>query len=645
MNKQNQQKAEPTQAKTAKQEIQAQETAVSIPVSFLQHPHTITPAAAKTLQRTIGNQALHHLLLQRQEEEKLQAKGNPMLAGGELSNDIESSVQNAKSGGAPIADAVRQPMEQAFNTDFSSVKIHTGSTAHMLNQSLSARAFTSGQDIFFRNGAYNPGNTSGQELLAHELTHTVQQGSSTPLQRQADKRPFTTTSPVTHPIKPNPQVEINTPAKLNPGIQRYTITSRNQIGPGGWDGLDRSQFWRVSDDEKMVVKDSEAGGAGGPALQYYYATSTVFQNGKDILDGIGSGFTLNQDMGEAVKSPGNKHKLYRVKPTNKDQKDPQADTGTFRNCDENTRHALGMHRSTGENPFRSVGVDATIFNTPMPALNDQGQATVNSIMGILSQYISGTDTVPQVLQGEITLADLVKLNYKNMPEDARRILSTAIGVNQGADPNVGEGVTVINPTSGVGHFAPAIGRSGSDWVSLENDTDQQGNAEDNQNWYMRMYGALKMSEDNKTVISDQTFYGEQKRSGGYGAEPIVMKIVPIEKKPETVEEARAMQKKKTQDLALSLTSQNVIGSHYVVNSSEWHRNFVERVRQESQAIADDTPYLEQVLAWEDTYKDAPELDGFKEKMSRSAARLIAKTVVTLRLIQQHIDTLPQPDTI
>ena len=117
-------------------------------------------------------------LVQRQEEEELQAKGDPMLAGGELSGDVESSVQSAKSGGQPIADNIRGPMEQAFNADFSSVKVHTGTQSDTLNRSLSARAFTSGQDVFFRQGEYNPGNSAGQELLAHELTHVVQQNGN-----------------------------------------------------------------------------------------------------------------------------------------------------------------------------------------------------------------------------------------------------------------------------------------------------------------------------------------------------------------------------------------------------------------------------------------------------------------------------------
>ena len=110
-------------------------------------------------------------------------KGDPMMDGGELSNDVETAVSSAKSGGNPLSDTVRAPMEQSFNADFSSVKVHTGGESDNLNRSLNARAFTSGSDIFFRNGEYNPGSSGGQELLAHELTHTIQQGSA--MQRKA----------------------------------------------------------------------------------------------------------------------------------------------------------------------------------------------------------------------------------------------------------------------------------------------------------------------------------------------------------------------------------------------------------------------------------------------------------------------------
>lgn len=92
---------------------------------------------------------------------------------------IESSIQRARGNGQALGEGVRAPLESAFGADFSLVNIHTSHEADALNQSLQARAFTTGQDIFFRQGEYNPGTAAGQELLAHELTHVVQQNGDT----------------------------------------------------------------------------------------------------------------------------------------------------------------------------------------------------------------------------------------------------------------------------------------------------------------------------------------------------------------------------------------------------------------------------------------------------------------------------------
>ncbi|MCB8920847.1 MAG: DUF4157 domain-containing protein [Ardenticatenaceae bacterium] len=125
--------------------------------------------------------------LQRQEEEELQMKSSVVGAqGGELAGDLEQTIQGARGSGQPLSGAVRGPMEQAFGADFSGVRVHTGGQSDALNRSIQARAFTTGQDIFFRSGEYNPGNQTGQELLAHELTHTIQQGKS--VQRTAVQR-------------------------------------------------------------------------------------------------------------------------------------------------------------------------------------------------------------------------------------------------------------------------------------------------------------------------------------------------------------------------------------------------------------------------------------------------------------------------
>lgn len=89
--------------------------------------------------------------------------------------DLEVSINQARGGGRPMTDNIRRPMEKAFGADFSGVKIHTDAQANQLNQSIQAKAFTTGQDVFFRRGQYEPTGRVGQELLAHELTHVVQQ--------------------------------------------------------------------------------------------------------------------------------------------------------------------------------------------------------------------------------------------------------------------------------------------------------------------------------------------------------------------------------------------------------------------------------------------------------------------------------------
>jgi len=106
---------------------------------------------------------------------QLQPGGGGMAA----TSELETSIQQARGSGQPLSENIRQPMEQAFGADFSSVKVHTDTQSDQLNQSIQARAFTTGQDIFFRQGEYDTGSRGGQELIAHELTHVVQQNSST----------------------------------------------------------------------------------------------------------------------------------------------------------------------------------------------------------------------------------------------------------------------------------------------------------------------------------------------------------------------------------------------------------------------------------------------------------------------------------
>jgi hypothetical protein len=86
--------------------------------------------------------------------------------------------------GQPLPNDVKNFMEPRFGADFSGVRIHTSESSAKLNNELSAQAFTVGNDVFFSRGAYQPQSREGRELIAHELTHTIQQGAAP--QRAAD---------------------------------------------------------------------------------------------------------------------------------------------------------------------------------------------------------------------------------------------------------------------------------------------------------------------------------------------------------------------------------------------------------------------------------------------------------------------------
>ncbi|MGK0276052.1 MAG: hypothetical protein ACI9N0_002440 [Ilumatobacter sp.] len=99
-------------------------------------------------------------------------------AGGEVDADTERVVRSAKSGGKLLPDGIRSKMETGFGADFGNIRVHEGAQATDLNNRIQAKAFTTGNSIFFRDGLPDMSSSSGQELLAHELTHTLQQGAA-----------------------------------------------------------------------------------------------------------------------------------------------------------------------------------------------------------------------------------------------------------------------------------------------------------------------------------------------------------------------------------------------------------------------------------------------------------------------------------
>lgn len=91
-------------------------------------------------------------------------------------NQAKADVESQSTDQAQSLDAgTRIEMESAFGEDFGDVRVHTGQNAEGLNEEVGARAVTRGRDIYFGKSEYDPATRDGKELLAHELTHVVQQ--------------------------------------------------------------------------------------------------------------------------------------------------------------------------------------------------------------------------------------------------------------------------------------------------------------------------------------------------------------------------------------------------------------------------------------------------------------------------------------
>lgn len=110
------------------------------------------------------------------------------VAGGEGGSEAPAAVHDVlRSSGQPLDPATRGFMESRFGHDFSQVRVHIDAQAAESAKAVNARAYTVGRDVAFGSGQYTPGNSKGQRLLAHELTHVVQQqANSIRLQRSPD---------------------------------------------------------------------------------------------------------------------------------------------------------------------------------------------------------------------------------------------------------------------------------------------------------------------------------------------------------------------------------------------------------------------------------------------------------------------------
>ena len=137
------------------------------------------------------------------EEEEVQMKSGVQRASdgsSQASASVENRLAGSKGGGSALPDDVRSFMEPRFGADFSSIKVHNDSNAVQMNKELGAQAFAHGSDIYYGAGK-SPGKN---ELTAHELTHTIQQGAAMRMNKQVQRQPQQEEEPETLQAKEIP---------------------------------------------------------------------------------------------------------------------------------------------------------------------------------------------------------------------------------------------------------------------------------------------------------------------------------------------------------------------------------------------------------------------------------------------------------
>lgn len=424
-----------------------------------------------------------------------------------------------------------------LGADLNGVRVHTDARADMLSRSLNAEAFTVGRDVFFRQGAYAPGSGEGRKLLTHELTHVAQQGGTQPsIARKSNLR--------VGPADDAYEREANSAAAGNAAqasstggetIQRFVKVGARKSPLG--------VALRVSEDGKIATPDAPV----FEGTKLLYATYDVINAAHAKLQSIESPYTVEEDNNETIQLaiPGSggflKRKQYRtlsrMLPRHAGFTGLAAQNMAIKTIEACSAHGLdfmgvGINSSqqavsNREARIQAGGTDVNNIGSFLAAgRNDlAARDLIQTAIARLELKMNDEDPNPERAQA--------KAIYQGLSEKKRAYYAQMFGINQFANPEVGEGIEGLR-AAGEGakgsfpmHFAPVIAKSGSDYVTFENfarsleertegDTDSASSQ-----WFFRMYGAYKKGKGlNKD--DDQTYYGQHAKEGSIGTRSELM---------------------------------------------------------------------------------------------------------------------------
>jgi hypothetical protein len=453
------------------------------------------------------------------------------------------------TGGRSLDTRTRRFMEAGFGRSFADVRVHTDGTAARSATSVDAHAYTSGRELVFAHGRYDPGTPDGRRLLAHELAHVVQQRRSpspAPIQR------FTAYSKT----------------------EQSSGSSRGWVHPGGKD-------MRVSDDGQMAVSDR---GWGPGRNKRAWTTPALIATSNSVLDARGSHARLREKpSGDTISGSapegGAAATLQEIEPFS-----PSG--GTFSliaDCGSACRQIIGsgpvgsrdvavfrrekQPGSTGTGGAVALGIlgglvggglGSLLFKIPGPlgvvlgVIGLVGGAIAGAIGGArLGRHLAKSDPVeareeysspqtyhkgppstPEDFSAELYQRELGGATqteglqrYAAMSEGEREEFDRRHGINRFARPRVGEGITIGTEVRMPGfalraapedtwnfHYAAPVLDSGHDYVTLESAANW--GLED---WIFYMYGPPSKK---------QTFHEEHLASDTHGTHATSLVVKP-----------------------------------------------------------------------------------------------------------------------
>lgn len=498
----------------------------------------------------------------KEEEGELQLK--PMVqrradAGGEASPDLASAINSDLGGGQPLDAGLQQSMGQAMGADFSGVRVHSDAQSDQLNQSIQAKAFTMGQDVFFRKGAYEPGSRGGQELIAHELTHVVQQNGEAVMRSHNDVGVSNSLSQLDKNSHHQKDLSLNvnrsslfrlkdisTPSNT---VQRYFDKHYSSKGTKG--------KWRQSDDMTMAVK------TGYPNHELYAKAGKVGES-NNKLQAVNAGVELIETAKEEKFSKGwwprkQTAKLKKVEAKNK-QNGTQGDTmKLYADCGKSNAVVVGgknrqavydkpggasktkvsgsptkmkiaiakawlEHNETNTDPLKGISFSSALISA---------QLIESELAPIVTAYANATTPEEKKIKKAEYGKKLNKVAEKyweyyntKLTNTERDNVDKALKINRYATPDVGQGYTISSggPSAGKAtwnfHWGGVVMNSDNekDKVVLENYAVGKPD-EENQLWTFDMYGTEKKG---------QTFHERHTDTQQHGKTPTTM---TIEKEP------------------------------------------------------------------------------------------------------------------